>query len=205
MPGVQPTASDSDTARPSTGLAARWKRIVLAATAVAVLALVLAWFATPHYRAETRLSLDAGEMVAAPSDSKAERPIVGEEGVPAQIEIIRSADILNQVASTLNLSRLPEFDEAVAPSLLSRTLIATGLKIDPNELPQEERVLAALQGKLTVQQARDPRAVVIRFSSEDPKLAAECRTRWPTPMFRCSPVPASSNAPSRRPSPISRR
>ena len=35
------------------------------------------------------------------------------------------------MASTLNLSRLPEFDEAVAPSLLSRTLIATGLKIDP--------------------------------------------------------------------------
>ena len=98
---------------------------------------------------------------------------MGEEGVPAQIEIIRSADILNQVASTLNLSRLPEFDEAVAPSLLSRTLIATGLKIDPNELPKEERVLAALHGKLTVQQAREPRAVVIRFSSEDPKLAAE--------------------------------
>ena len=67
---------------------------------------------------------------------------------------------------------MPEFDEALAPSLLSRTLVATGLKADPNELPQEERVLAALRDKLTVHQAREPRAVVVRFSSEDPKLAA---------------------------------
>ena len=84
MPGVQPTASDSDSTRPSTGIAARWKRIVLVAVAVAGLALVLAWLSTPHYRAETRLSLNAGEA-----------------GVPGQIEIIRSADILNQVASAL--------------------------------------------------------------------------------------------------------
>ena len=154
MSGVQPTASD--TATPSTGLAVQWKRIVLVAAAVALLALMLAWLSTPHYQAETRLSLDADE-----------------EGVPGQIEIIRSADILNQVASTLGLSRLPEFDEALAPSLLSRTLVAAGLKSDPNELSQEERVLTALREKLTVHQARVARAVAIRFSSEDPKLAAQ--------------------------------
>ena len=45
--------------------------------------------------------------------------------------MILSTDLLKQVALKLNLSRLPEFDEAADMSLFSRLLIIAGLKSDP--------------------------------------------------------------------------
>ncbi|MDQ0328222.1 uncharacterized protein involved in exopolysaccharide biosynthesis [Mesorhizobium sp. YL-MeA3-2017] len=103
----------------------------------------------------------------------ADRPLFDEEGVTSQVEVVSSTDILKQVAKQLNLSTLPEFDETVKMSSISRLLILAGLKSDPNEIPPEERVLKKMHEKLNVYRVERSRVIVIEFSSRDPKLAAD--------------------------------
>jgi uncharacterized protein involved in exopolysaccharide biosynthesis len=65
MSGVQSSASDIDVdlGRLFGSLAVRWKRILFVALAVTALALAFAWFATPHYKGETRILIETRESV----------------------------------------------------------------------------------------------------------------------------------------------
>ncbi|GAA2824610.1 exopolysaccharide transport family protein [Aminobacter aminovorans] len=176
MSGVQSTAGDVDVdlRQLFASLARNWLRLVLFAVAVTALAFVLASLATPKYRAETRLLIETRESVFTRPDGSGEneRPILDEEGVTSQVEVIGSTDILKQVAKKLDLASLPEFDAASEMSAISRLLVIAGLKSDPGELPPEERVLKAFREKLTVYRVEKSRVIVIQFSSADPKLAA---------------------------------
>jgi exopolysaccharide transport family protein len=177
MSSVQSSAGDLDVdiGRLFSSLAEKWARILSVALVVTGLALAFAWLAQPHYKGETRILIETRESVYTRPDSNGEneRPILDEEGVLSQVEVIASTDILKQVALKLNLSRLPEFDEAADMSLLSRVLVIAGLQSDPNEIPPEERVLKAFREKLSVYRVEKSRVIVIEMSSEDPKLAAE--------------------------------
>ena len=178
MPGVQDTANDVDVdlRRLFSSLAAHWLRILIVSLVITGPALVFAWLATPRYMGETRLLIETRESVFTRPDtdnSNDNSPVFDEEGVISQVEVIGSTDILKQVAQKLNLSRLPEFDEAADMSMVGRLLIMAGLKTDPNEIPPEERVLKAIREKLNVYRVEKSRVIVIEFSSEDPKLAAE--------------------------------
>ena len=177
MSGAQSTAADLDVdlRQLFASLARNWPRIVVVALVVAGLALVAAWLATPYYKAQTRILIESRESVFTRPDTGAEadRPILDEEGVQSQVEVISSTDILRQVAQKLNLARLPEFDETLDMSLGIRLMVITGLKSDPNEVPVDERVLKKMREKLNVYRVDKSRVIVIEFSSRDPKLAAE--------------------------------
>lgn len=177
MSGVQSTAADIDVdlRRLFGSLARNWLRIAVVAVAVSALAFVLAWLATPQYKAETRLLIETRESVFTRPDgnSEADRPILDEEGVTSQVEVIASSDILKRVAQKLNLARLPEFDPAAHTSAIGRLLIIAGLKSDPGEIPAEERVLKSMREKLNVYRVETSRVIVIEFSSENPQLAAD--------------------------------
>lgn len=174
---VQSAAADVDVdlRQLFASLARNWLRILVVALVVTGLAYAFAWLATPHYKAETRLLIETRESVYTrpdgPNDN--DKPILDEEGVTSQVEVVSSTDILKQVARKLNLSRLAEFDETVDMSTLSRLLVIAGLKSDPNEIPPEERVLKTMRDKLNVYRVEKSRVIVIEFSSEDPRLAAE--------------------------------
>ncbi|RWX62475.1 chain-length determining protein, partial [Mesorhizobium sp. M4B.F.Ca.ET.089.01.1.1] len=175
---VQSAAADVDVdlRQLFASLARNWLRILVVALAVTGLAFALAWLATPHYKAETKLLIETRESVFTRPDgtsNDSEKPILDEQGVASQVEVIASTDILKQVAAKLNLSRLPEFDEAAKMSALSRLLVIVGLKSDPNEIPPEERVLKKMREKLNVYSVEKSRVIVIEFSSEDPRLAAD--------------------------------
>ncbi len=178
MAGIQTAANDVDVdlGRLFASLARKWRRIVVVSLIVTGLAFVLAWLATPHYRAETRILIETRESVfTRPTVEAGENntnPILDEEGVTSQVEVIGSTDILKQVAEKLDLAKLPEFDPAANMSLISRLLVLAGLSSDPNEIPAEERVLKAMREKLYVYRVERSRVIVIEFSSEDPKLAA---------------------------------
>lgn len=176
MSGVQSTAGDVDVdlGQLFASLARNWLRLVLFSLAVTGLAFVLASLATPQYRAETRLLIETRESVFTRPDGSAgnEAPVLDEEGVTSQVEVIGSTDILKQVAKKLDLASRPEFDAASEMSTISRLLVIAGLKSDPNELPPEERVLKAFREKLTIYRVERSRVIVIQFSSADPKLAA---------------------------------
>lgn len=177
MSGVHTTTSDVDVdlGRLFSSLVVNWRRIVAVAFVVTGLALMFAWMATPLYRAETRLLIETRESVFTRPEAgaDADRPILDEEGVTSQVEVIGSTDILKQVASKLKLADLKEFDEAVDMSVLDRLMVIAGFKNDPSEIPAEERVLKAVREKLSVYRVEKSRVIVIEFASEDPKLAAE--------------------------------
>ena len=99
--------------------------------------------------------------------------MLDEEGVTSQVEVIGSTDILKQVAQKLDLSKLPEFDDAADMSMLGRFLIVVGLKNDPNEIPPEDRVLKKFREKLNIYRVEKSRVIVIEMSSENPELAAK--------------------------------
>lgn len=174
---VQSAAADVDVdlRQLFASLARNWLRILVVALVVTGLALTLAWLATPHYKAETRLLIETRESVYTRPDgtNDNDKPILDEEGVTSQVEVISSTDILKQVAQKLNLSRLAEFDETADMPVLSRLLVIAGLKSDPNEIPPEERVLKTMREKLNVYRVEKSRVIVIEFSSENPRLAAE--------------------------------
>lgn len=177
MSGAHSAAADIDVdlRQLFASLARHWVRIVAVALIVTGLAFVLAWLATPLYKAETRLLIETRESVYTRPENNGDvdRPILDEEGVTSQVEVISSTDILKRVADKLDLARLPEFDEALDMGMFGRLLVVTGLKSDPNEVPPEERVLKAMRERLNVYRVEKSRVIVIEFSSQDPKLAAE--------------------------------
>lgn len=167
---------DIDLRRLFASLASRWLSILFWALVATAIAFALAWLATPKYRAETRLLIETRESIFTRpevANNQASDPLLDEEGVTSQVEIIASTDILKQVAQKLDLAKLPEFDEAANLSAIDRLLIMTGLMTDPFLLPPEERVLKRFREKLQVYRVEKSRVIVIEFSSEDPKLAAE--------------------------------
>ncbi len=167
---------DVDLGRLFSSLVRNWRRVVGVALLITVAAFAVAWLSTPLYQAETRLLIETRESVFTrpeTGNSDTDRPILDEEGVTSQVQVIGSTDILKRVAVKLNLSKYPEFDEAADLSMIDRLLILAGLKNDPSEFPPEERVLKAFREKLNVYRVEKSRVIVIEFSSEDPKLAAE--------------------------------
>jgi uncharacterized protein involved in exopolysaccharide biosynthesis/Mrp family chromosome partitioning ATPase len=177
MSEVRPAVSDVDVdlAQLFGSLIRNWLRILVAAVAVAVGTFLLMSLATPLYRAETRILIENRESVyTRPSTGNAEgdRPLLDEEGIASQVEVISSADILRDVASKLDLASLEEFGGTGQRSTLGNLLVLVGLRSDASQAPAEERVLQAMNEKLVVYRVERSRVIVVQFSSEDPKLAA---------------------------------
>ncbi|TKB14134.1 MAG: chain-length determining protein [Mesorhizobium sp.] len=155
-------------------LARNWLRIVMVTLVVTGLAFAFAWLATPYYKATAKLEIGPRESVftrpaGATNDDK---PATDEEAVATEVQIISSPDILKKVATDLNLEKVPEFDETLKMSALSRALVLVGLKSDPFDISPEGRVLKAMRDKLNVYGVEKSRVIAVEFSSEDPKLAA---------------------------------
>ncbi|MER8750669.1 exopolysaccharide transport family protein [Mesorhizobium sp. M1050] len=174
---VQSAAADVDVdlRQLFASLGRNWLRIVVVVLSVTGLAFAFASLATRHYKAETQVEIAPRESVytrPASNNNDTDKPILDEQGVATQVQIISSNEILKQVAQKLGLEKLPEFDDALDMSPLSRALVLVGLKSDPMEIPTEERVLKKMHEKLNVYGVEKTRIIAIEFSSEDPKLAA---------------------------------
>ncbi len=163
---------DVDLGRLFASIARDWRRILVVALVFAALAFLLASLATPLYKGETRILIETRESEFTRIDTNGDRaaPILDEEGVASQVEVIGSTEILTQVARELDLASVDEFD--AEPSALSRLLASVGLASDASHLQPEERVLKAFREKLEVFRVENSRVIVIEFSSEDPQLAA---------------------------------
>ncbi|RUV55390.1 chain-length determining protein, partial [Mesorhizobium sp. M1A.F.Ca.IN.022.02.1.1] len=174
---VQSAAADVDVdlRQLFASLARNWLRIVLVTLVLTGLAFAFAWLATPQYKAVAKLEIGSRESVfTRPAGTTSDdKPATDEEAVATEVQIMSSPDILKKVASDLNLEKLPEFDEALKMSALSRALVLVGLKSDPFDIPPEERVLKAMHDKLNVYGVEKSRVIAVEFSSNDPKLAAQ--------------------------------
>ena len=154
-----------------------WKRRmrVLMATALCTgAAFAGANLLSPQYRAETRLLIESREpefsgsnQVQMPADREFD-----ESAIASQVQLLRSADLMKQVARNMKLYEIKEFDPSADPSLISNILVTFGLTKNPLDLPPEERVLKAFDEKLQVYQVEKSRVVGVTFNSKDPRLAA---------------------------------
>lgn len=177
MSEVRPAVSDVDVdlAQLFGSLVRNWLRILVLAIAVAAGAFLLMSMATPLYRAETRILIENRESVyTRPStgSTDADRPLLDEEAIASQVEVISSADILRDVAHKLDLASRDEFGATGQRSALGDFLVLVGLRSDATRVPAGERVLQAMNEKLTVYRVERSRVIVVQFSSEDPELAA---------------------------------
>lgn len=177
MPGVNDGHQDVDI--DLGGLfRAIWRRrgrVLLATVTFAGLAFLGASLMSPEYQGEARLLIESrqaefsGANQAPPQT--ADSPF-DESGISSQVQVLRSADLIKQVAREMKLYELPEFDPTANPSAISDVLVMLGIKKNPLDLPPEERVLKEFEKKLQVYQVEKSRVIAMQFTSEDPKLAA---------------------------------
>jgi uncharacterized protein involved in exopolysaccharide biosynthesis/Mrp family chromosome partitioning ATPase len=176
MPGIQSTANDVDVDLGAlfASLARRWSRILFAALIITAIAFAFAWLATPKYKGQTRILIETRESVFTQPDpaSNANSPVLDEEGVTSQVQVISSTEVLKKVAGQLDLASRHEFNDVGEIGPIGRVLVLAGLKSDPSEIPADERVLQAMRDRLEVYRVDKSRVIVISFSSADPKLAA---------------------------------
>ncbi|MFC3071841.1 Wzz/FepE/Etk N-terminal domain-containing protein [Shinella pollutisoli] len=151
-------------------------RVLLATAAFAGLAFVGASLVTPTYKSEARLLIETREPAFTTGTDRSpgrEPPVLDELGIVSQVQLLKSADLIKQVARNMKLYELEEFDPTARPSALSDLLVLVGIKKNPLELAPEERVLKEFNEKLVVYQVEKSRVIGIEFSSKDPRLAAE--------------------------------
>ena len=168
MSGMQVGGNDVDIdlRRLALSVRDRWKPILTVVLVVTIAAFLLAYFATPLYRAETRILIEARESAYTRMSGAGEgdRPILDDEGVASQVEVIASSDILRRVAAELQLAERGEFQGG-------GILASFGLG-GSDELLRAQTTIDIMREKLSVYRVENSRVIVVRFSSEDRELAA---------------------------------
>jgi uncharacterized protein involved in exopolysaccharide biosynthesis/Mrp family chromosome partitioning ATPase len=150
-------------------------RVLLATVACAGIAFAGASLVTPKYKSEARLLIETREPAFTTGSDRAqgrEQPPFDELGIASQVQLLKSADLMKQVARNMKLHELEEFDPTAKPSALSDVLVLLGVKKNPLDMPPEDRVLKEFSEKLVVYQVEKSRVIAIEFSSRDPQLAA---------------------------------
>lgn len=154
-----------------------WEKRVLVAgltAAAAGLAFIVTGLLNPLYKSETRLLIETREPVYSSDQNQTNSDTnFDDRAVTSQVEILRSTDLVKQVARTLDLSSREEFDPAANPSAISDILVMLGLKKNPLDVPAEERILKEFYKKLDVYAVPESRVIGIEFSSQDEALAAQ--------------------------------
>ncbi|MBL0371351.1 exopolysaccharide transport family protein [Rhizobium sp. KVB221] len=154
-----------------------WRRRMLVLTstvALGGLAFLGASMVSPKYQAETKILIESRSPDLSRRLTEARQPAQGvdEAGIASQVELLRSADLIKQVAKDLKLHERAEFDPSAHPSILTRIFVMLGFAKNPLDVPPEERVIKEFDQKLQVYQAEKSRVVAVQFSSKDPELAA---------------------------------
>ena len=153
-----------------------WERKALVAgltAAAAGLAFIVTGLLNPLYKSETRLLIETREPVYSSDQNQLTADTAFDDrAITSQVEILRSTDLVKQVARKLDLSSREEFDPAANPSAIGDLLVMLGLKKNPLDVPAEERILKEFYTKLDVYAVPESRVIGIEFSSEDEALAA---------------------------------
>ncbi len=177
MTGVNKFESDMDIDIASlfVGLWRNKGKILVGSLIAAGLAFGVALTVTPKYNAATRILIETGESVftRAGQDRVDDKPLLDQEGIKSQVELISATEVLRKVSAKNTLENLREFDPAKRISSIKRVLVLVGLLNDPASGTAEERTLTAMRENLKVYSVENSRVIVIEFSSEDPKLAAK--------------------------------
>jgi uncharacterized protein involved in exopolysaccharide biosynthesis/Mrp family chromosome partitioning ATPase len=149
-------------------------RVLLGAVLLTLLAFLALSLISPKYRAETRILIETRESVfTRPTGEQGDdRPILDQEGIKSQVELIGSSDLLKRVIAKLDLGNNAELTAGAEPSTIRRLLAGIGLVADPDATARDDYILQAVRDRLIVYSVQNSRVIVIQFSSKDPTLSA---------------------------------
>ena len=130
----------------------------------------------PRYTSEAQIQVvapkDGGDRSF---DSVASR--LDKEAINTHLRTLMSPDLALQIIAEEKLASNPEFNSALQPpSKLDRLLKALDVG-DRNEESEQDRLLKAFFKSLEVYSPKESRVIGIRFTSDDPKLAAAVANR----------------------------
>ncbi|RMF05564.1 MAG: lipopolysaccharide biosynthesis protein, partial [Alphaproteobacteria bacterium] len=134
-------------------------------------------FVTPLYTSQARILIEYDEPAFMRPRSETQgtdkRPLLDQEAVASQVQVLLSRDLAREVVKELKLAESSEFTSLSAPAAFFRKmLMAVGLARPVSPRTLEERALDLFQKRLSVYQVAKSRVIAIDFSSRDPKVAA---------------------------------
>lgn len=156
----------------------RRKLVILVFTLVALCAgLMLVKFLKPTYSTEAQILI---ENLASPFD-RTQSPDpqqpdpVDDRVIKSQMSVLKSQDVALRVVTSLNLQDRPEFDSLKQKGVgkIKQLLLNFGFGVDPRLQTPQQRALDRLTGGLAVYQIPDSNVVAVKYSSTDPRTAAE--------------------------------
>lgn len=174
---TRPSADDADIDLGGL-IAAIWRRrLLVLASSVALGALAFggASLVPPKYQSEAKILIEtrSPDLARRTTEVQVAAQNPDEASVASQVELLRSADLVRQVARDFKLADRKEFDPSADPSIFTRLAVMLGLISNPLDVPPEDRVLKEFYRKLQVYQVEKSRVIAVEFSSEDPRLAAD--------------------------------
>jgi uncharacterized protein involved in exopolysaccharide biosynthesis len=154
-----------------------WRRLpqlILFVLIVAAATFILLGRIAPQYKSEATILIAPGESdLTRTAQSATDATVLDEQAVTSQVQLIRSRDLAEVVATKLNLGARTEFDPNAKPSLLARLMVKIGLARDDAASTVQDRILTKYYKGLSVYAVDNSRVINIDFSSTDPQLAAD--------------------------------
>ena len=157
----------------------RRKLAILVFTLLALCAgLAIVKFLKPTYSTEAQILI---ENLASPFDrtqspDQQQPDPVDDRVIKSQMSVLKSQDVALRVVTSLNLQDRPEFDslkQKKGVGKIKQLLLAFGFGEDPRLQTPQQRALDRLTDGLTVYQIPDSNVVAVKYSSADPRTAAE--------------------------------
>lgn len=149
-------------------------KLLALSLAAGIGAYVVLSFATPEYTSEAQMQLVAPKREVQandPASADALAARMDKEAINTHVRALMSPDLAVEVIAAEGLANKPEFNSALQPpTLVSRILHV--LDFGRGTETEQERVLRAYFDRLDVYSPKESRFIGIRFTSQDPKLAA---------------------------------
>lgn len=157
-------------------------RLIVSAAAVGALTFLALTLVAPRYQSEAELVVSAkgvNDPFQSPrkdggggSDGVAVR--MDKEAINTHVRALRSPELGAAIATQLNLADRAEFNPELGPvDTFGRILRLAGIGNPRAGESEQDRVLNRFYEKLEIYSPKESRAIAIRFTSNDPDLAAD--------------------------------
>ncbi|MGJ8528822.1 Wzz/FepE/Etk N-terminal domain-containing protein [Maritalea sp.] len=154
-------------------------RIVIITAILCALTFVITSLMTKEYTSNASVLLEPRSDSFAQSSGARTNPTnqsaVDNAAIASQIQLLKSRETLLRVVDDLDLRSNPEFlGKGAGPLDLVFALFSIGgSNADAPSSSLDNKIIAKISSKLVAAQARDSRVISIKFSSTDPKIAAD--------------------------------
>ncbi len=149
-------------------------KLLVLSLAAGIAAYTILSLVKPEYSSEAQIQLVAPKREAQTNDAASAEAVAArmdKEAINTHVRALMSPDIGVEVIAAEGLANKPEFNSALqTPSLVGRVMHA--FDFGHGTETEQERVLRAYFDRLDVYSPKESRFIGIRFTSQDPKLAA---------------------------------